>query len=115
MKFVIIGAGGMGGRWSEAVARSPGAELGGVVDLLVGTDRAADWIAGTGAPAVTALAVTARPRASELAAAARRDDDSFMGFSLNWQGCRRTVLRHVMALHICYRRSKRSPVRWVGG
>ncbi len=55
MKFVIIGAGGMGGRWSEAVARTPGAELAGVVDPLVGSDRAADWIAGTRVPAMTAL------------------------------------------------------------
>ena len=55
MKFVIIGAGGMGGRWSEAVARTPGAELAGVVDPLVGSDRAADWIAGAKVPAMTTL------------------------------------------------------------
>ena len=55
MKFVIIGAGGMGGRWSEAVARTSGAELAGVVDPLVGSDLAADWIAGTKVPAMTTL------------------------------------------------------------
>jgi predicted dehydrogenase len=55
VKFVIIGAGGMGGRWSEAVARTSGADLVGIVDPLVGTGHAADWIARTGAPAVPAL------------------------------------------------------------
>ena len=64
MRALLVGAGGMGRAWLDAVARSPDVELAGVVDLDAGTATAAG--AAAGVPAGTDADVLADRVAPDL-------------------------------------------------